>query len=163
MKSSSHKMWHTLLLFLKPLQRQDLMRKEWGDMTYYVPPSEKVRGTRLHVPHQIAPMYMRHEQATAYSDLVGDYYCCLLPECDVLRPCRSGFLIATKCCCDQDVKVVPGADFTKGICDQCNSLQKVGDVVATSPLALRWMCASPRTGCSRRSIPVYTVCGTNKQ
>jgi len=25
--------------------------------------------------------------------------------------------------------------------------------VATSPLALRWMCDSPRTGCERRTTP----------
>jgi len=29
---------------------------------------------------------------------------------------------ATRWCCDQDVKVVPGADFTKRTCDQCVSL-----------------------------------------
>jgi len=28
--------------------------------------------------------------------------------------------------------------------------------VATSPLALRWMCASPRTGCARRITPICT-------
>ena len=27
--------------------------------------------------------------------------------------CLSGLLITTKWCCDQDVKFVPGADFTK--------------------------------------------------
>jgi len=25
----------------------------------------------------------------------GDLYCCLLPRCEALRTCRSGFLIAT--------------------------------------------------------------------
>jgi len=40
-------------------------------------------------------------------------YCCLLPQCEALHTCRSGFPIATKWCCDQDVKVVPGAGFAK--------------------------------------------------
>jgi len=40
-----------------------------------------------------------------------DLYCCLLPQCDALRTCRSGFPIATKWCCDQDVKIVPGSAF----------------------------------------------------
>jgi len=33
--------------------------------------------------------------------------------------------------------------------------------VATSPVALRWMCDSPRTGCARRTT-IY-ICGANKQ
>jgi len=45
--------------------------------------------------------------------VVYDLCSCLLPQCEALRTCRSGFLIATKWCCDQDVKVMPGADFTK--------------------------------------------------
>ena len=35
-----------------------------------------------------------------------------------------GFPIATKWCCDQDLKVVPGATFTKRTCDRCGSLEK---------------------------------------
>ena len=38
-----------------------------------------------------------------------ELYCCLLPQCEALRTCRSGYPIATKWCCDQDVKVVPGS------------------------------------------------------
>ena len=30
-----------------------------------------------------------------------DFYCCLLPQCEALRTCRSGFPIATKWCCDR--------------------------------------------------------------
>jgi len=30
--------------------------KKWGDMAYYIPPSEKVGGHVPRVPHQIAPM-----------------------------------------------------------------------------------------------------------
>jgi len=33
----------------------------------------------------------------------------LLLRCEALRTCRSGFPIATKWCCDQDVEVVPSS------------------------------------------------------
>jgi len=49
-------------------------------------------------------------------------YCCLLPRCETLRTCRSGFPIATKWCCDQDVEVVPSSAFTQRTCDRCGSL-----------------------------------------
>ena len=54
----------------------------------------------------------------------GDLYCCLLLQCEALRTCHSGFPIAAKWCCDQDVKVVPGAAlaFAKRTCDRCGSL-----------------------------------------
>jgi len=55
-ESSSHKTWQTSLLFLKPLQMQNLKRKKWGSMVYYVPPPEKVGRHVPRVPHQIAPM-----------------------------------------------------------------------------------------------------------
>jgi len=42
-----------------------------------------------------------------------DLYCCLLPQCEPLRTCCSGFPIITKWPFDQDVMVVPGATFTK--------------------------------------------------
>ena len=54
--------------------------------------------------------------------LSGDLYCCLLPQCEALRIWRSGFLIATKWCCDQDVKVVRSSAFTQRTCDRCGSL-----------------------------------------
>jgi len=41
MKGSSQKTWQTSLLFIEPLQIQNLKRKKWGDMAYYVPPSQK--------------------------------------------------------------------------------------------------------------------------
>ena len=69
-------------------------------------------------------------------DCEHDLYCCLLPWCEALRTCRSGFPIATKWCCDQDVEVVPSSAFTQRTCDRCGSFQKGGDVVAT----LRWCC-----------------------
>ena len=84
----------------------------------------------------------------------GDLYCCLLPQCEALRTCRSGFPIATKRCCDQDVKVVRSAAFTQRTCDWCGSLWKGGDVVATSPVVLRWLCDSTRTGCAWRITPL---------
>jgi len=37
---------------------QNLKRKKWGNMAYYVPPSEKVGGQVPRVPHQIAPMVL---------------------------------------------------------------------------------------------------------
>jgi len=55
-------------------------------------------------------------------DCEHDLYCCLLPWCEALHTCRSGFPIATKWCCDQDVKVVPGSAFTQRTCDRCGSL-----------------------------------------
>jgi len=53
-----------------------------------------------------------------------DLYCCLLPQREALCTCRSGFPIATKRCCDQDVKVVLCEAFTKRMCDRCGSLEK---------------------------------------
>jgi len=50
--------------------------------------------------------------------------------------CCSAIPITTKWYFDQDVKVVPGTTFTKITCNRCGSLQKRGDVVATSLLAL---------------------------
>jgi len=47
------------------------------------------------------------------------------------------FSIATKWCCDQDVEVVLCEAFIKTTFDRCGSLEKGGDVVATSPVALR--------------------------
>jgi len=52
----------------------------------------------------------------------GDLYCCLLPRCEGLRTCRSGFPIATKWCCDQDVEVVRSSAFTQRTWDRCGSL-----------------------------------------
>ena len=65
-----------------------------------------------------------------------DLYCCLLPQCEALRTFCSAFPITTKWFFDQDVKVVPGATFTKRTCNGYGSLQKRGDAVATSRLAL---------------------------
>jgi len=42
-------------------------------------------------------------------DCEHDLYFCLLPRCEALGTCRSGFPIATKSCCDQDVEVVPSS------------------------------------------------------
>jgi len=79
-----------------------------------------------------------------------DLSCCLLPQCEALHTCCSVFPMITKWCFDEDVKVVPGATFTKRMCDSCGSLQKGGYVVATSQLMLRWKCDSPHTGCAQR-------------
>ena len=45
--------------------------------------------------------------------------------------------------------------FTQRTCDRCGSLWKGGDVVATSPVVLRWLCDSPLTGCAWRITPLY--------
>ena len=83
-----------------------------------------------------------------------DLYCCFLSQCEALHTCSSGFQIATMWYCDLHVKVMPGAAFTKGKCDQCGSSQKGRDVVANSQLALCWMCNSPRMRCTRRVTPL---------
>ena len=80
-----------------------------------------------------------------------DLYCCLLPQCEALHTCPLAFAITTKWCFDQDVKVVPGKNFSKRMCDRCSSLQKQGDVVATSQLMLRWKCDLPQMGCAQRA------------
>jgi len=108
--------------------------------------------------HGTTPIYMWREQATLIEwarYVIFIVACC---HCEALRTCDSGILIATKWCCDQDVKVVPGATFIKKMCDQCGSLKKEGNVVATSPLAFLWMHISPRMECARRTKPIYTWC-----
>ena len=55
-ESTSRKTWQTSLLFLEPLQVQNLKRKSGGDMAYYVPQIKKWRGHVPRVPHQIAPI-----------------------------------------------------------------------------------------------------------
>jgi len=55
MKSSSLKTWQTSLLFLKPLQIQNLKRKKRGDMAYYVPPVWKSGGTHPLSPTKLRP------------------------------------------------------------------------------------------------------------
>ena len=71
MKNSSHEMWQTSLLFLKPLQIQNLKRKKWGEHGILCPPIWKRGGTR--VSHQVAPM------------LVFDFRLFTATRC---RPCK---------------------------------------------------------------------------
>jgi len=56
MKSSSHKTWQTSLIFLKPLQIQNLIRKKCGGHGILYPLTWKSGGHVPRVPHQIAPM-----------------------------------------------------------------------------------------------------------
>jgi len=72
-----------------------------------------------------------------------------------LHACRLGYPITTKWYFDQDVKVVLGATFTKRMWGRCGSLQKGGDVVATSQLMLRRKCDSPQMGCAQRATHKY--------
>ena len=55
-KSSSHKMWQTSLSLFKPYQIQNLKRKKWGDIAYFIPPTWKSGRHVLRVPLQISPM-----------------------------------------------------------------------------------------------------------
>ena len=84
-----------------------------------------------------------------------DLYCCSLSQCEALLASRSGFPNVTKWSCDRDVKVVSGATFRKRTCNRCGSLWKGGNTLATSRLALRWMCDLPRKGCVRITTPMY--------
>jgi len=65
-----------------------------------------------------------------------DLHCCLVQQWEALRTCYSAFPITKTWCFDQDVKVVPGATFTKRTCNRCGSLQKRGDVIGIFQLAL---------------------------
>jgi len=65
-----------------------------------------------------------------------ELYCCLLPQCEALRICRSGYPIATKWCCDQDVKVVRSSAFTQRTSDRCVRCKKEGMLLQP----LRWCC-----------------------
>ena len=67
-----------------------------------------------------------------------DLYCCLVPQCVALCTCCLAFLIITKCCFDQDVKVVSRTAFTKSTYNLCCSLQKRWETIET--LALHWKC-----------------------
>jgi len=69
LKSSLHKTWQTLLLFLKPLQIQTLKRKSWGTWDI-ISPTWKSGGTRppysppncAHVTnHDFGPDYKLHQ------------------------------------------------------------------------------------------------------
>ena len=65
MKSTSRKTWQTSLIFLELPQIQNLKRKSGGDMEYYIPPPEKVEGTRPPCP----PPNCAHD----YNKLVTTY------------------------------------------------------------------------------------------
>ena len=55
LKSSLHKTWQTLLLFLKPLQIHNLKRKKWGDYAYYTPHLKKWGDTSPVSPIKLRP------------------------------------------------------------------------------------------------------------
>ena len=65
---------------------------------------------------------------------LGKLCCCLLPQCKALCTCCSGFPITTKWCCDRMWKRCGVHPSQKERAVRC---KKGGDVVATSPLALR--------------------------
>jgi len=61
-----------------------------------------------------------------------------------------------KWCCDQDVKVVPGATLIlkKNTRSVRSVVKRRFDVVATSRLSLCWMCDWPRMACAWRITPI---------
>jgi len=105
------------------------------------------------VREEQCPYFMWHKQGI----IEWSRLCCLLPQCEALRTWCLVFPITAICwCCGQDVNAMPSAAFTKRTSDCCGSLYKGGNVVATSPLALCWMCDSPRMGSAQiRTTPIY--------
>jgi len=83
-----------------------------------------------------------------------DLYCCLLPVWSFayFPPGLSNH---------NKVVLWPGCEgaarcnLHKRMCDRCSSLQKGGDVVATSQLMLRWKWDSPQMGCAQRATHKY--------
>ena len=71
----------------------------------------------------------------------------LPPQCEVSR-LAFGLSNCNKVVLWPGCEGVPGATFTKRMCDRYGSLQKGEDVVATSQLAFRWKCDSSRTECA---------------
>ena len=68
---------------------------------------------------------------------VCDFYCCLLPQCETLRTCRSGFPIATKWCCLRSVRVVVKR---KGCCSNLSF-----GVALNTPFTKNGMCEKNST------------------
>ena len=66
-------------------------------------------------------MNNNHVAQTSWNKMITtwDLHCCLVQQWEALRICCSAFLITTKWCFDQDVKVVPSATFTKRTCNRC--------------------------------------------
>ena len=69
-----------------------------------------------------------------------DLHCCLVQQWEALRTYCSAFPITAKWCFHQDVKVVPGATFTKRTCNVCGSFQERRNVVGSFQLPLHWKC-----------------------
>jgi len=83
--------------------------------------------------------------------LSAELYCCLLPQCEALCTCCSGFPIATKWCCDRDVKVMPGSAFTQRTCKGVVCCKKEGMLLQPLCWCRAEMRGSPRTECARRT------------
>jgi len=81
-------------------------------------------------------MYAWSKQAIKIEIATHDLYCCLLPPCEALHTCHSGFPITSKWCCDQDVKVMPSSAFTQRTCDRGGCCKKEGMLLQP----LRWCC-----------------------
>ena len=85
----------------------------------------------------------------------------LPPKCESLCICCSAFPITTMWCFEQDVKMVPGATFTKRTCNWCCSLQKGGDVVAASQLAWHWKWITTNGMCAKSNTQIYVTRTSN--
>ena len=76
----------------------------------------------------------RHDHCTWRVIAACDLYCCLLPQCEALRTCRSGFPIATA-----EVWVLSellfSTDLSHFLCESCASL-KCNCPVCTASLSL---------------------------
>jgi len=79
MKSSSHETWQTSLLFLKPLQMQNLKRKKWGGHGILCPPRLKKWGdtspvspTKLRPCSDLHNYYLQISIFSNYTMLVYD-------------------------------------------------------------------------------------------
>jgi len=103
MKSSSHKTWQASLLFLKPLQIQNLKRKKWGDMAIYIPPpSKEVGGHGERVPHQISRFRTVRRRAVS-AMVVANVLCEKMSVFEILwRLDYKGCLLHKCFCCHPD-------------------------------------------------------------
>ena len=85
----------------------------------------------------------------------GDLYCCLLPKCEALHTCRSGF---SDC---NTMVLLPGCGGRAEFSLHTRNVRSVwfvvkrGDIVATSLVALRLLFDSPQTGCARRGNTIW--------
>jgi len=108
-------------------------------------PRERLQQPRTGCAWRITPIYS-YVAPTSNNRVIssGDLHCCLLPQCEALHTCRSGFLIATKWCCDHDGKVMPDAAFTKRTCNRCCCNLSV-EVALNVRISMNGMCTKDKS------------------